>query len=117
MKCYKHGDDYEYGGEDYTPTNDQTKDCNERQDVCVKYYWIEDKEDPPIRQTKRGCGTKEYLNKDGWQGSGCAKKNGEDGKVYNFCGCTTDLCNTATFSAPFPFLPLIALSFVKIFFI
>ena len=118
LKCYSHNDDHNIDhGEHAPPTEDQKKDCPESKDVCLKAYWIEDNYDPPITQTKRGCTTKERLQKDGWQGSGCAKKNWEDGTEYNFCGCTTDYCNTSTFATPFHFFPLIALSFVTLIFI
>ena len=118
LKCYSHGDNHNIDhGEHAPPTEDQKQDCNERQDVCKKGWWIEDGHDPPITQTTRRCSKKKSLIEDGWQGSGCAKKYWEDGTEYNFCGCTTDYCNTSGFATPFHFLPLIALSFATLFFI
>ena len=118
LKCYSHGDNHNIDhGEHAPPTDDQKQDCNERQDVCKKGWWIEDGHDPPITQTTRRCSKKKSLIEDGWQGSGCAKKYWEDGTEYNFCGCTTDYCNTSGIATPFHFLPLIALSFATLFFI
>ena len=116
MKCYKHGDDYniDQGGE-VPPTDDQKVTCGEDEDVCSKVYWLETNYNPPVTQTKRRCDTKEKLKRDGWQGSECTSKK-EGGKEYHFCGCTTDYCNTSSIATPFHYLPLIAISFVKTFF-
>ena len=116
MKCYKHGDDHniDHGGE-APPTDDQKKTCGEDEDVCSKVYWLETNRKPPVIQTKRDCETKEYLKSKGWKGSECFIKEGK--KDFHYCGCTTDYCNTSTITTPFHYLPLIAISFVKTFFI
>ena len=118
LKCYSHGDGHNVEhGEHAPPTEDQKKDCGENKDVCFKGYFLEDNRDPPIIQTVRACEQKKDLKTDSWDGgSGCAKRI-EDGTEYNYCACTTDYCNTSTFATPFHFIPLIALSAVKIFFI
>ena len=125
MKCYKHNDNHNIDhGHEAPPTDDQKVDCEKDEDVCTKVFWLETNRDPPVIQTKRDCGTKERLKKKGWAGGEKCTKRCEDekktcevGEEYNLCGCTTDYCNKSTFSTPFHFLPLIVLSFVKIFFI
>ena len=115
LKCYEHGDDYDLT---YTPTNEQKASCNEDEDVCAKIFWTASKTDPSLMQVKRKCRDQEFLKNRGWQGSGCAKKmaTDDDYREYTYCGCTTDYCNTSTFAKPFSFLPIIALSMIKMFF-
>ena len=96
---------------------------NDWDKVCFKKYWIEIDSDPPNIQATRGCGKKGDRN---WErvldSSECITEIDENfphaakGEI-NFCGCTTNYCNTSTFAKPFHFLPLIAVSFVTSFLI
>ena len=121
LKCYSHDDNYNIEhGEHAPPTDDQKKDCGENDDVCFKGTgYIDKKYIDKIIQTIRSCEQKKDLKTDSWDGgSGCTKRIREsDGQEFNYCACTTDYCNTSTFATPFHFIPLIALSTVKIFFI
>ena len=126
LKCYSHKDDYDL---EHIPTNDQKANCstynNITEDICFKSYLIKVDSDPPKIKVTRGCGVKDEMKKNGFwgkDGTECITKidtnykHAEGGEI-TACGCTTDYCNTSTFATPFHFLPLIVLSFVKIFII
>ena len=132
LECYLHDDDLKHIPKGDDLANRYKYICGEAYDVCFKRYWMEvdsDKNNSDTKiQTRRGCGIEEEMIKNGFwgmDGSECSTKI--DDIYYNYtttvkteittCGCTTDYCNTSTSATPFHFLPLIALSFVKILFI
>ena len=123
LQCYKHKDEPNKDL-NYIPTDDQKVNCSKDEDVCLKGYWKEPNSDPPKILTQRGCAKKEELKKNGyWKDDGSECVTTKDDYYKNAtkreitaCGCTTDYCNTSSFAKPSHFLPLIVLSFLKIFF-